>query len=117
MSGGLRFEVEKLCGLRSKDEQKAPIKKGIFTLTEVPEKPGGTDLVPREAMFLKILAPLQGAILLWLVPVVFASLQPPATICQPSGLMPTIPSKHLSAVTSHIFPGTSASCTARTSRD
>jgi hypothetical protein len=37
---------------------------------------------------LKILAPLRGATPFRFVPVVFASLQPPATIYQPSGLTP-----------------------------
>src|SRR6185295_14618624 len=36
----------------------------------------------------EILAPLRGATLFYFIPVVFAALQPPATICQPSGLMP-----------------------------
>jgi hypothetical protein len=39
----------------------------------------------------EILAPLCGVQLFSdFVPVVFASLQPPATICQPSGLMPAL---------------------------
>jgi hypothetical protein len=41
---------------------------------------------PDEIVF-KVLAPLRGATLFGFDPVVFASLQPPATICQPSGLM------------------------------
>jgi hypothetical protein len=37
----------------------------------------------------RILAPLRGETLFSFVPVVLALLQPPATIWQPSGLMPT----------------------------
>jgi len=63
-------------------KRRPPVKTG-----KGPHPDGVPDEKRPEEIVLNVLAPLRGATLFGFDPVVFAALQPPATISQPSGLM------------------------------